>query len=252
MDENYLSGSSPVDEQMQVPYPRWVIAGVFVLLAAVSGLAVWQMKNRLVISLPQLGEGENVTEIAAGLLQAQDEQLRSQDSDQDGLNDYDELRVHGTSPFIADSDSDGVSDANEVSLNTDPTCPSGQTCFGNQGVRPDETSNTNNPLLSAEFKAVLDDPAQLRRLLIEGGADPRVINGLDDQTIQILGQEAFKAATTPTPEKVEILGQVNAGQIRELLKSSGMTDEQLAEFTDEHLLQIYQDALSQVAAEAGQ
>ncbi len=248
MDEN-LPHTPSHDEQLHVPYPRWVIAGVFLLLAAVAVLSVWQMKNRLVISLPQLGEGETVTQIASSLLQAQDEQLRAQDSDQDGLNDYLELRVHGTSPFIADTDSDGVSDADEVAAKTDPTCPAGRSCFGTQGATPTEAPS-NNPFLSAEFRAVLDDPAQLRQLLIEGGADPYIINGLDDQTVQILGQEAFRAATTATPDKIEVLKQVTPEQIRGLLKSSGMTDEQLSQFTDERLLEIYNQALSQVVQES--
>ena len=45
------------------------------------------------------------------------------DSDRDGLTDYDEAYGHGTDPFNADSDNDGVSDNDEISEGTDPADP---------------------------------------------------------------------------------------------------------------------------------
>ena len=45
------------------------------------------------------------------------------DSDGDGLDDGDELALHGTNPLRADSDGDGVDDGAEVAANTDPALP---------------------------------------------------------------------------------------------------------------------------------
>jgi hypothetical protein len=42
------------------------------------------------------------------------------DTDGDGLSDFAELRVHGTSPLIADSDFGGIDDGIEVRIGTDP------------------------------------------------------------------------------------------------------------------------------------
>ncbi len=42
------------------------------------------------------------------------------DTDGDGLSDYDEVVVHGTSPVLLDSDGDGISDGDEVALGTNP------------------------------------------------------------------------------------------------------------------------------------
>lgn len=50
------------------------------------------------------------------------------DTDEDGLSDFDELNIHGTSPYIADSDSDGISDSDELLANTDPNCAEGAIC----------------------------------------------------------------------------------------------------------------------------
>jgi hypothetical protein len=57
------------------------------------------------------------------------DQLRADDTDSDGLSDYDELYVFRTSPFLADSDSDGDNDGLEVTTNHDPNCPKGKACI---------------------------------------------------------------------------------------------------------------------------
>jgi hypothetical protein len=44
----------------------------------------------------------------------------NRDTDGDGLTDGDEVNVHGTDPLKADTDGDGISDAEEVRVGTDP------------------------------------------------------------------------------------------------------------------------------------
>ncbi|MBT7701860.1 MAG: DUF2341 domain-containing protein, partial [Verrucomicrobia bacterium] len=62
-----------------------------------------------------------------GLSNAQEYQLGSdvynEDTDGDGLSDYDEVTTHGTSPIALDSDSDGLPDGWEVANGYDPTEP---------------------------------------------------------------------------------------------------------------------------------
>jgi len=47
----------------------------------------------------------------------------STDTDTDGLNDADELNIHGTNPAVADSDNDGISDGDEINAGTNPLDP---------------------------------------------------------------------------------------------------------------------------------
>ncbi|MEW6536814.1 MAG: DNRLRE domain-containing protein [Candidatus Auribacterota bacterium] len=47
----------------------------------------------------------------------------SNDTDLDGLSDYDEKVIHETSPRSEDSDNDGISDAEEIALGSDPNKP---------------------------------------------------------------------------------------------------------------------------------
>lgn len=56
------------------------------------------------------------------------QKLKEADSDKDTINDYEELYVFRTSPFLEDSDSDGILDGREIATGTDPTCAQGKTC----------------------------------------------------------------------------------------------------------------------------
>lgn len=56
-------------------------------------------------------------------------ELKLKDTDRDGISDYDEQYVYGTSAYLADSDSDGASDAEEIAQNEDPNCPQGKNCL---------------------------------------------------------------------------------------------------------------------------
>jgi alpha-tubulin suppressor-like RCC1 family protein len=59
-----------------------------------------------------------------GLTNAEERNLgtnsNSEDSDSDGLSDYDEIHTHRTNPALADTDGDGLMDGTEVSTGHDP------------------------------------------------------------------------------------------------------------------------------------
>ena len=67
---------------------------------------------------------EELDEDQDGLTNAQERQLgtnpESDDSDSDGLSDYDEVHNYGTDPSLSDSDGDGLIDFTEVSTGYDP------------------------------------------------------------------------------------------------------------------------------------
>ena len=48
------------------------------------------------------------------LLEQDPEILKTKDTDEDGINDFDELYVYETSVYLADSDSDGIDDGEEI------------------------------------------------------------------------------------------------------------------------------------------
>jgi len=114
--------------------------------------------------------------------------LKEKDTDQDGLSNYDELYLYGSSPYIQDTDSDGINDQKEVAAGGDPTCPEGQNCFAFWNPETPQNAAADNSSLST--------------------------------------------------------GQISSVQLRQTLKQAGMTDEELAQFSDEDLLQLYQQALA--------
>jgi len=55
--------------------------------------------------------------------------LDDMDTDNDGLNDYDELFVYYTNPFVNDTDNDGVTDWEEVQTGSDPNVYTNTTIY---------------------------------------------------------------------------------------------------------------------------
>ncbi len=117
-------------------------------------------------------------------------ELSSKDTDNDGLNDYEELHVFGTSPYLTDTDGDDLDDAVEIQSGGDPNCPTGRTCgaviegstSGNSGV-----VDSIDP--AASYGAQDMEPDTLRKLLAEMGFPSEQITSLsDDQIVQIFEQ----------------------------------------------------------------
>ncbi|MBI4256758.1 hypothetical protein HY626_01735 [Candidatus Uhrbacteria bacterium] len=148
------------------------------------------------------------------------EESKTNDTDQDGLVDYDELYVYKTSPYIVDSDSDGFSDQEEVYSGNNPNCPTGQNCGRISG--------------SAEAVA-------------ETSAADAFIEGL-------VGEGDLLDAGSVTFESEEDVAnffqQATMDQIRAALLESGMTQEELDQIDDETLKAFFYGALGE-ASESG-
>lgn len=148
--------------------------------------------------------------------------LQSIDTDQDGVNDYEELYFYQTSPYIPDTDSDGYTDKEELDAGEDPNCPRGQDCGGSEAfVLNNSTSSPtdvgdapsiNSPLdilgqvntdISAgrqtDLTQVVGDVDAIRELILQTGKlSKEQLDALDDQTILNL--------------VVEILAEENGGE----------------------------------------
>ena len=133
------------------------------------------------------------------------EALMYRDTDKDGLNDFDELYVYATSPYLADTDSDGLSDKAEVDKGTNPICPEGQTC-AEAGTGADTIPNSA-PLPSATFTLgpapspqdldkLLTDPAEIRRMLLDSGLDKKILDATSDADLMKLVKEVLSSTST--------------------------------------------------------
>lgn len=132
--------------------------------------------------------------------------LQSKDTDGDGLNDFEELQVFATSPYLADTDGDNIDDAKEVQNGTDPNCPEGKTCgvgeaaiagtekagpsFNLSGVqqKPPEMPQELQQLLSGQGM----DATTLRNLLKQSGVDVRTLEGVPDDKLMAVYSDVMK------------------------------------------------------------
>lgn len=138
-----------------------------------------------------------------------EEDLRTKDTDGDGLWDWDELNVYSTSPYLEDSDSDGFSDKQEIDSGNNPACAAGQECSDDLQIE-----NTGFDDLSADLE------------------------GLDLEEIEkmLSGAESDSSASTPD-------SSLSGDELRQILKDSGVGDEILDMFTDEELTDLYSASL---------
>jgi hypothetical protein len=128
-----------------------------------------------------------------------DSLLKDKDTDNDGFNDYDEVYLYNTSPYLEDTDGDGISDYDEVKAGTDPNCPEGRECYvsNEEDVLDDssegENSKENSPILlegleedDEGYKDVLSgegDANTIRNMLIEAGMDKDLLNQISDEDL---------------------------------------------------------------------
>jgi hypothetical protein len=124
------------------------------------------------------------------------------DTDADGVNDYDEVSIYKTSPYLNDSDSDGLFDGAEISAGQDPLCATGETCASGEAdnvVLPggsDELDAEGAELqaraqaLENAMKEIATLPAaEIRTLLIDSGGDAAAVNAMTDDEVITLYQQ---------------------------------------------------------------
>lgn len=211
------------------------IAGLFLLLLTVFVLSMWvmQMRDNLSISSSAKRSAATSKEGDASTCQGAECQAqyeasqRQKDTDRDGLSDYDELKVYGTSPYIEDSDSDGLNDKTEIDRGSNPSCPEGRECVDSFVSGGAQSSSLNEGL---EAMRSLPEPEELLNSAStsSGSATAKSIN----------------ADEVPNADLQAVLsGQATAAQVREAMLKSGANPDMLKDISDEQLMEVYKQAL---------
>jgi hypothetical protein len=136
-----------------------------------------------------------------------DDQRRA-DTDEDGISDYDELNVYRTSPYLRDSDSDRIADNLEIAQGTDPNCATGKTCISVVTGTGVATST------------------------------PGFVPPTDPGTI----------GSTPVPgtgNEPPGLPERDVVAIRAYLRLSGVSEEELSNYTDAQILEAYDQSVAE-------
>ena len=206
--------------------------------------------------------------------------LKNQDTDGDGLSDYDETNVYLTSPYLADSNGDGVSDGNSIKMGIDPNCIKGQNCLGDiststaSSTGPVPTWQTSPSDISSGI-----DATTLRQVLVQGGMSQTDVDAMSDQDIiksyqQVLAENpdiaqqlassglsapvavaTSSSSTIPAPPKkidtsslntasVGDLKSLTGAQIRDLMVKNGAPQALLNAISDDQLKQMFLDKLN--------
>jgi len=170
---------------------------------------------------------------SAGTINFDDsEALSDQDTDGDGLSDYDELNLYNTSPYLTDSDSDGYSDKDEIASKNNPNCPAGQVCYGGNVANGD---------------AAIINSAEDRQGLPSANAGL----GQNDNGSTVIPSVPGSIDPNQNPEKF-LSGQVDAASLRKAMLGAGIDSSILNKVSDEELLNAYQGAVVSNKATTGQ
>jgi hypothetical protein len=179
--------------------------------------------NRSILE-PMARDGNLKFKSADEVRQEKEEQLKMSDTDGDGLNDYDELYVFRTSPFLEDSDSDGASDGLEVSQSTDPNCPAGRTCRQARSTAG-SGSQTETP---------------------SGDAVPSNIS-TEEQDVLDAMEMAFGDLDELTPETMRArLAEMEPDELREFMRKIGVPDDMLQQTDDETMRSLLLESLAEI------
>ncbi len=190
------------------------------------GLGFVQMRQTIYSSL-YLSALEQEEEGQVKTFFDEETKLQQIDTDQDGINDYEELTFHETSPYIPDTDSDGFSDKTEIDRGTDPLCAEGDVCQSDVVGGTSTTSSVDSPLLS------------------EGGPLDVLATQLGEQS---QNQVTNAAGVVDTQRLL-----TDASYARQILLSSGqLTAEQLQEIDDTTLLQAVKELVTEQSTEQTQ
>ncbi len=252
---------------------KLALAGVIVVFIVFLLFFAWQMRVNLIYPLYGGADPNEVYQLAAAAQSgsqagSQEEyQLRHQDTDGDGLSDWDELNVYHTSPFLADTNGDGIDDKLSIQEGIDPVCPQGQICINgvstSTGTPATTATSTRTDGLSIEQLTALKNQfganpsaAALRQLFVAAGADSSSLAQIPDDALVTAYQTQVGVDTstisTSTPATADVLSaaQVSALQkslgqnpkaaaIRQDLLQAGADPKQLKAISDQSLVNGY-------------
>lgn len=206
---------------------------LFVFGILTIGLGFLQMRNTIYSPYVVRLEPAEQDDIRS-ILNDDEVRLQSIDTDQDGINNYEELYFYNTSPYLKDTDSDGVNDKEEIDAGENPICPIGDVCegadaagerdlgglLGDPGEAPVEPTNNPlygntvnaNPQTQGELDAILNDADAIRQMLLQSGqlSETQLRNISDKELLALVADivdEQSPGAEVPLEASPEVPAQ---------------------------------------------
>lgn len=154
---------------------------------------------------------------ATGEMTSDNLELKNIDTDGDGISDWDELFVYGTSPYLEDTDGDTLSDYEEIFVyKTNANCPEGQDC--SNSLSQSTSQNSGSSEASNDFYDFL--------------------TSLETSVEQDVNSTSSNSSMGNSSEKVD------AQSLRQILIQSGIEESDLEQINDDDLMKLYQEVLA--------
>ncbi|MEK7580204.1 MAG: thrombospondin type 3 repeat-containing protein [Patescibacteria group bacterium] len=182
--------------------------------------------------------------------------LKSQqdkDTDNDGITDWQEENLYGTSKYLADSDGDGFTDKAEIEAKSHPLDPA-STPNNVDSYFPDNTAVQPIDLNIPRSEQNIDNltPDQIREILItQGGMSKDEVDNIDDETLKKMYNETkqetgidLESVLKNSPASPQNALSLSASEIRKLLLQSGADQETLDAIDDETLKKMFLENIS--------
>lgn len=186
----------------------WAFLILFFLIIVISGYRFYAnfvdpLKYKVPEELQKLLSTEEQTKRTIA-------ELKDSDTDQDGLNDYQEIYQYYSSIFLPDTDSDGLTDAEEVNIGEDPICPINQSCNLLRLITPTTKLSSIVQNISLDGALTLQQAAveEFRKFLLDNGMSQEELDILTDEDLLaifriveesgILDSDQLTASTTPS------------------------------------------------------
>lgn len=171
----------------------------------------------------------------------------NQDTDSDGLLDFDEQYTYNTSIYLADTDSDGVTDKDEIDIGTDPL--DAMSFLGvvkeNQDKNEEDTIIDILPTEQDQLIQKITNQ-QIREFLIDSiGINKDVVKMFDDKTLINLYNEAKQETgidleninqAKPFSQGASEPSDLTIPELRQILINQGV-DEQMLNKLDDNILE---------------
>lgn len=191
---------------------------------------------------------------------------RLKDTDGDGLSDYDEIYVYGTSPYLRDTDSDNISDYDEIAMGSSALCKEGESC--SIDFSEEEASGLDLEI-SGAGNAMDISLKDIKDMLIQAGYPAEMVNKLTEEDLAKIYEEVQKAAFSEnyefqgidseeesktglepepelSPDMLEQLKNLPIDEIKQLLIQGGAEQNQIDQISDEELRSLYLEALEEI------
>jgi len=215
------------------------LLGLFVL-----ALGFFQIRGAIYGPFQGFKKSKTKEEIALSqeeILSILSEQAKLEDTDKDGLSDYDEAYVYRTSPYIQDSDSDAFSDQEEIEAASDPLDPNSTPYHK---VKDTEKINLSENFLSEPPQDEQLIPEDIRSFLIQAGIDKEIVDNIDDNELKKLYNDT-KEETGIDPQDLGLSSspEVDIILLRQALIDEGVDALILEEIDDETLRSMFLENL---------